>query len=177
MRDDVLAFEARRNLHKLIREHPGLHLRELERVSDMNLSTLRYHIDYLVKHRLVDVEQDKYYRRFFERRGPAGAERRILSALRQRALRRIVLHCLEAGDPVPYQDLRSLGVPASTLAVHLSELTRRGILERISYGRESAYRLADADQVRHLIFAYRSSFLDAIIDHLYEAIYQEADNE
>jgi predicted transcriptional regulator len=173
-REEALALEARRKVYALVRDEPGLHLRELERRLAMPLSTLRHHLRFLEEKGLVDAVEDRNQKRWFTRL-PVGREGRpLIAALRQKALRRVVLVLLERGGQATYRDLlATLGLPPSTLGVHLAELGRRGVVEREAHGRESRYRLADPSAVVRTLHTYRASFLDALVDHLLDAVYQE----
>ncbi|HEV8361666.1 MAG TPA: hypothetical protein VGR28_14550 [Candidatus Thermoplasmatota archaeon] len=174
MAEEALAFEARRRLMGLLERHPGVHLRELERLSALPLSTLRYHLEYLQRHGLVDAEQDRQFVRYFARRDLEPAERQTIAALRQAALRRVLMALLEAGGEASYGQLRaSLAMPASTLSLHLGELLRRGLVARTQAGRASRYTVVHGERVIRLLLTYRSSFLDAFVDHLLAALYPE----
>lgn len=178
VREEVLAYEARRRLHALVVEHPGVHLRELERLSGLPLSTLRYHMDYLERHLLVDAVEDRNVRRYFAREVRHPRDRAVMGALRQEALRNLILYLLAQGGEAPYRDLLAASrVGPSTLATHLAELTRRGLLARVPVGRESRYRLIHQEEVVRLLHTYRRSFLDALVDHLLDAVYQEGPPE
>lgn len=173
-REEVLHFEARRRLHQLVAKEPGLHLRELERRSGMPLGTLRHHLRYLEEHRLVDAVEDRNVVRWFASDLVEPADRRRLGALRQESLRRVLLYLLARGGQAPYRDLLAdLGAPASTLAVYLAELSRRGLVERISLGRESRYDVREPERVTRLLYLYRESFVDALVDHLLDAVYRD----
>lgn len=173
-REEVLEYEARRRLYDLVRSEPGLHLRELERRSGMPVSTLRHHLRYLERHGLVEPAEDRNTQRWFTRLLIEPVDRAMLAALRQEALRRVVLFLLSRGGAVPYQEIReAMQVPTSTLGVHLSELARRGVVRRVSVGRESRYEVLEPDRVIRLLHEYRSSFLDRLVDHLLAAVYQE----
>lgn len=173
-REDVLEYEARRRLYRLILDEPGLHMRELERRSGMPLSTLRHHLRFLDEHRLVDAVEDKNLTRYFATTLIERADRATLAALRQEALRRVVLHMLARGGQARYDELReALALPTSTLAVYLQQLTHAGILARRSLGRESRYDVVDPERVIRLLHTYRASFLDALVDHLLDVVYQD----
>lgn len=173
-REDVLEYETRRRLYHLIEDEPGLHMRELERRSGIPLSTLRHHLRYLHEHRLVDQVEDKNVTRYFAHVMPEEADRRTVSALRQEALRRVLLFVLSEGGVASYQSIQAhVGAPASTLAVYLAHLVDRGILERRTAGRESRYVVVDGERTIRLLHRYRASFLDALVDHLLDVVYQD----
>lgn len=173
-REDVLEYETRRRLYHLIEDEPGLHMRELERRSAIPLSTLRHHLRYLEEHRLIDLVEDKNVTRYFATVLPEAADRKTIAALRQEALRRVVLFVLAQGGAASYSDLQAhVGAPPSTLAVYLAQLVDRGLLERRSVGRGSRYVSRDPERTIRLLHRYRASFLDALVDHLLDVVYQD----
>ena len=173
-REEVLEYETRRRIYRLIEDEPGLHLRELERRSGVALSTLRHHLRYLRKHGLVEVVEDKNVRRYFATNLAEPLDRRALAVLRQESLRRVVLYVLARGGSADYQDImRKLQIPPSTLAVYLSQLTQKGVLARRSIGRESRYDALDSERTIRLLHRYRASFLDTLVDHLLDVVYQD----
>lgn len=173
-REEVLEYEVRRRLYDLVRREPGLHLRELERRSGLALGTLRHHLRYLQEHRLVDAVDDKNVVRYFASDDAEPADRRVVGALRQEALRRVVLFLLHEGGAADHKTLlAALGAPPSTIATYLAELTRRGVVDRRSLGRESRYEMREPERVIRLLHTYRASFLDALVDHLLDVVYQD----
>lgn len=173
-REEVLEYETRRRLYRLIEKEPGLHMRELERRSGIPLSTIRHHLRYLHEHRLIDVVEDKNVSRYFTSTLMEPADRRVLSTLRQEALRRVLLYVLAQGGSAAYHGLQTnLGIPPSTLAVYLAQLVDRGLLDRRSLGRESRYEAIDPQRTIHLLHTYRGSFLDELVDHLLDVVYQD----
>lgn len=173
-REEVLEYEARRRLFQLIDREPGLHLRELERRLAMPMSTLRHHVRYLEAHGLVENHEDRNVRRYFATALTDRADRRVIAALRQESLRRVLLYVLDRGGSATYQEiLVASGSPASTLAVYLSQLTRRGLLVKRSLGRESRYDAVDPERSIRLLHRYRTSFVDVLVDRLLDVVYQD----
>lgn len=173
-REEVLEYEARRRLFQLIEREPGLHLRELERRLAMPMSTLRHHVRYLEEHGLVMAHEDRNVRRYFATTLTDPADRRVMAALRQESLRRVLLYILSRGGNATYQEiLDAVGSPPSTLAVYLSQLVDRGLLVKRSLGRESRYDAVDPDRTMSLLLRYRASFLDALVDHLLDVVYRD----
>lgn len=173
-RDEILEYETRRRVYHLIEDEPGLHLREIERRSGIPLSTLRHHLRYLQEHRLVDASEDRNVTRFFATVLPEVADRRTLAALRQESLRRVVLFVLSQGGSATYQEIQShVEAPPSTLAVYLAQLVSKRLLERRSLGRTSRYEAIDPERTIRLLHRYRASFVDALVDHLLDVVYQD----
>jgi predicted transcriptional regulator len=173
-REEVLDYETRRRIYRLIEDEPGLHLRELERRSGIPLSTLRHHMRYLEEHHLVETFDDQNATRHFATTSVEPEDRRVLAALRQGSLRRVLLYILGRGGSANYQEiLLSIGAPSSTLAVYLAQLTRRGLLAKRSLGRESRYETLEPERTIRLLHRYRASFVDDLVDHLLDVVYQD----
>lgn len=162
-KDEILENEKRRNIYAVLEKNPGIHLRELQRIVDMPVATLEYHLDYMTRKRIVYAETEGHYRRYYTK--PLSAEdKKVLSALRQRKMREIVLIVL-TNQKVKYQSLAdSLKLPHSTLSFYLKYLVTKDILTREKIGYENLYRVKDEEQVAKVLIAYESSFSDRLVD-------------
>lgn len=165
--NEVLENENRRKIYQVIEANPGVHLRALERRLDIPLSTIDYHLNYLVRKGLISREPSqnpagqstRYYTRPFDRQ-----EKRILTALRQKRLREIVFLILQQQNSSFKTLMDQLNLPRSTLSFYLNYLVEHKILVRDRVGNEYRYTVKDADRVAKILIAYRSSFLDRLVD-------------
>ncbi|MGE5574655.1 MAG: winged helix-turn-helix transcriptional regulator, partial [Ignavibacteria bacterium] len=64
-KDEILENENRRKIYDIIEQNPGIHLRELQRVLDTPLTTLEYHISYLVRRKIIHSETDLHFKRYY----------------------------------------------------------------------------------------------------------------
>jgi len=162
-KDEILENENRRKIYDIIVENPGIHLRELQRVLDTPLTTLEYHLSYLVRRKIIYSESDLHFKRYYAK--PLEKEdKKVISALRQKRLREIVLLIL-ANEKAKYQFLSEyLNLPNSTLSFYLKYLVDNGILSKEKVGYETLYTVKDEDRVAKVLIAYRTSFLDKLID-------------
>lgn len=166
-KEAILENERRREIYNFIKENPGFHLRELQRRLKMPLASLEYHLGYMVRKNVIFGEKDGRFRRYYVKRLEE-EDKKILSALRQKRLREIVLIILSR-NAVKYQDfLRFLGIPSSTLSHYLRYLVDHDVLKRNKVGYENIYTIQDEDRVTKVLIAYQSSFIDKLID---KAIY------
>jgi len=92
-----MELETRKAVLDCIRRFPGIHLREIQRKLDMPMGSLEYHLIFLERHRLVSVERDGHYKRYYAARSGI-KDRTLLSLLRQETPRRIVIFLLENED-------------------------------------------------------------------------------
>jgi predicted transcriptional regulator len=162
-KDEILENERRRNIYVLIEASPGIHLRELQRILNMPLATLEYHLSYMSRKKIVFGETDGHYRRYYVK--PLEPEdKKILAALRQKKMREIVLVIL-ANKKANYQFLADyFKLPHSTLSFYLKSLVDHNILVRNKIGYENYYTAQDEDRVAKILTVYKSSFLDTLVD-------------
>lgn len=162
-KDEILANENRRKIYEAVEKSPGVHLRELQRLLNMPLTTLEYHLSYMARKKIVYSETDTHYKRYYAK--PLDDEdKKVLSALRQKRMREIVLLVLSNGK-AKYQFMADyLKVPHSTLSFYLKYLVDNGILVKDKVGYETIYTVKDEDKVAKVLVAYKASFLDKLID-------------
>ena len=162
-KDEILANENRRKVYSVIEANPGIHMRELQRVLDMPLTTLEYHLTYMARKKILFKESESHYKRYYVR--PLDSEdKRILSALRQKRMRDIVFLVL-ANKKVKYQFIADyLKLPHSTLSFYLKYLIENMVLTKDKIGYENIYSVRDEDRVAKVLIAYKSSFIDKVVD-------------
>ncbi len=163
LKDEILENENRSKIYSVIETTPGIHLRELQRVLDMPLTTLDYHLDYMTRKRIIFSETKGNIKRFYAKLLDA-EDKKVLAALRQRRMRQIVLTVL-ANKKTKFKFLAEhLGLPSSTLSYYLTYLVDRNILVKEKVGYESLYTVRDEDRIAKVLTAYKSSFLDKLVD-------------
>ncbi|AEA46190.1 winged helix-turn-helix transcriptional regulator [Archaeoglobus veneficus] len=163
-------LETRRRIYELIRTSPGIHFREIERRLKIAVGNLQYHLHYLEKKNLVRSEQDGEYIRYFPKDCRLDeADRKILSFLRRRTSRRILIHLLSNPGANNKDISRSVNLSPSTVSWHLNKLVEVGIVERKKEGRESYFKVKDPERVVRLIITYKESFLDRLVEGFVEA--------
>jgi predicted transcriptional regulator len=162
-KDEILENDRRRKIYALIEANPGVHMRELQRMTDMPLATLEYHLGYMTRKKIVFAEADAHLRRYYTK--PLDpVDKKVLAVLRQDRMREIVLIIL-ANNKAKYQYLSDcLKLPHSTLSLYLKQLVDNNILAREKIGYEMVYTIRDEDRVAKVLTAYKSGFLDKIVD-------------
>src|SRR3989304_8155940 len=89
-KDEVLENEKRGKIYGTIETSPGIHLRELQRVLNIPLTTLEYHLGYMTRKKIIFAETEGHYKRYYTK--PLDPEdKKVLAALRQKRMRQIVL--------------------------------------------------------------------------------------
>ncbi len=158
----------RRKIYEEILLNPGLHFRELQARLNMPTGVLEYNLGVLERDGIIVSKMDGRYRRLFPNTAMTRDERRIMSLLRSKIGRRIVIFLIENGKTKHGDLAKNLNISPSTLSYHLSKLVKGGIIEREISGRESFYFVIDENLVARVIIKYRRSFLDILVDNFAE---------
>lgn len=157
---DVPATGPRAAILRCVRDVPGIHLRQIERETQLALGQVLYHLDRLERMGALVGVRDAGFRRYFAAHHVARHDKPFVGALRQEVARRIQLALLTLGART-HGALRSyLGVAASTLSFHLQRLVGAGVVVRERAGNANVYSLADAEATRRALVLYRESFRD-----------------
>ena len=166
-KEEILQNERRRKIYAHIEANPGIHLRELQRALDIPLTTLEYHVSYMIRKKIIFGETDTHHKRYYTK--PLDPEdKKILAVLRQKRMREIVLIILASGK-AKYQLLTDrLGLSHSTLSSYLKYLIQNNILGMEKIGYENLYTVRDEDRVAKVLIAYEPSFLDKLVDKALE---------
>lgn len=162
-----LGFNSKRLLH-LVRERPGIHLREAQRRTGLGLGDTVYQLQKLTSLGLVDSDRIGKYKRYYP--ADIGAfDRKLCSALQVRSRRRILLFLL-ANQKSNLSELASgLRLSKSTINWHLRTLQSDGIVTTGALSEEissapSGYRLTDPKTVTRVISRFRLSTIDKLTD-------------
>ncbi len=163
-KDEILENERRRRIYAAIEGSPGIHLRELQRILNMPLTSLEYHLSYMARKKVLFAETEGHRKRYYTK--PLDSEdKKLLAALRQKRMREIVLIILANGK-AKYQLLADqLKLSHSTLSSYLKYLVSNNILAKDKIGYENLYTIRDEDRVAKVLIAYKPGFLDRLVDN------------
>ncbi|OGS45199.1 MAG: hypothetical protein A3K76_07055 [Euryarchaeota archaeon RBG_13_57_23] len=151
-------------MYDTVVSHPGIHLRELERITSLPLGVVRYHLDRLQREGLIFSEEDRYFKRFFPKGRIPNVPTDTFAALRQESLRKIVLYLLSNPGSTHASMMSAMDMPASTLSTYLSILLSKDVVKRERRGKENLYSVVDEEGVVKVLMVYRPSFLDKLVD-------------
>ena len=167
-KSDILQLDTRRRIYELILSSPGFHFREIKRKLDLKIGVLEYQLDILEKQELIVKKKDGYYTRYFVRDKMSPREKEIISLLRLKIPRHIVLFLYFNTDSCNKDMLDEMNLPSSTLSYYLRKLVRSDILTDHVSGRNTFYSIKNRTQVMKILTAYKSSFFDEMTDRLTE---------
>lgn len=147
-----------------VSKHPGVHLRSIERRTELPLGQVLYHLDRLERMGLIMSQRDAGFRRYYLCSEIGRAEKKYLAALRHRVPRQVLLRLLD-DEGLAHKDLQArVGVAGSTLSFHLQRLVGSNVLVRDRAGTTNRYRVAEPDLARRVLVYYRESFQDEDVD-------------
>ncbi len=167
-KEKILELENRRKIYEIVRQFSGCHFREIERKSRISHGTLKYHLNFLIKHQLIIGEKENNHLRYFPKNfQPENIK--LLSLLRQKSIRKIILFLVINENSSHNSITRFVILSPSTISWHLNKLVKAGILISEKSGRKAKYKLvADKDEIIKLLVAYKESFLDSLVDRVVE---------
>lgn len=162
-------LETRKKIFDVIRRSPGIHLRELERSADIVLGNLQYHLHYLEKNRIITSLREGHHVRYFVQDKALDADdMNILSFLRTKACRHILIKLLEVPDMNNKELSSVIRLSPSTVSWHMNKLIAANIVSKKKNGRISKYEIVDPPRTVQLLISYKGSFLDRLVDNFIE---------
>ncbi len=160
-----LQLETRKRIYDCIVASPGLHFREIQRRVGIATGSIDYHLHYLHRHALIRTEKvGKYVRYYPFTKNFSDEEKKFLSLLRQKNVRRILIYTIEKRTANPADIAAVLGFSPSTLSWYLKKLEETGIIVHTKRGRFRNYKVVDKDTIVKYLILHKSSFLDEMVD-------------
>ncbi len=164
MASKVLELEIRRDIYDLVRRTPGLHMRELQRQSDLSIALTEYHLRQLEDAELIVSIMEEGYKRYYPTTGADGGklalggdERRMVGLFRQAIPLQVTLLLLNRDSATNSEIADELGISRSRLSFHLNKMMRQGILRKLTRSEGRGYALVDHNKTLKLLIAYRPS--------------------
>lgn len=165
-KEAVLELESRREVYDLVSRSPGLHFREIQRRLDMAYGKLQYHLEYLVKSKLIEQVKSGNYTRYYVSSFKSSMERDLLSLLRQKPVRNILIFLLGSPCSKNKDICAGLNLSPATVSNHMRKLTRAGVIFHDE--KEKCYRIHDPELVSKTLVKYKSSFIDELVERFVE---------
>jgi len=165
-RDKVLELDSRKKIYFLVKKHAGCHFRDIERKSGLAGSSLKYHLNYLVKHDLINESRDGNVLRYFPKEFDV-VNKVLMGLLRQESIRKILIFILNNKNCNQEEIVRAVKLSGSTVSWYLKKLVRVGVVKKVKIERGLRYSLGVDDRViLGLLFNYRESFLDSLVNNV-----------
>jgi len=164
-----LDLDVRRRIYNCIVESPGLHFREIQRRTALATGSIDYHLHFLHKNGLIRIERDKNYARYYPlTKNWSEEEKQILHLLRNEKMRHIIIFLISKKKSTPLKISEATAISLSTLSWYLKQLQEKGIVNQTKKGRFRIYRINEPKKLVEYLIAYKTSFLDVVVDRFIE---------
>jgi DNA-binding transcriptional ArsR family regulator len=176
----ILKIKNREKIFNFIDKYPGVHLRMIFSKLDMSDGTIRYHINYLIRKKLIFNYKKDGYTRYYVNKTDNIKNKSIISFLRNKNTRAIIVtfYLLNCASLTTIS--KELDKDKKDISNHLKRLIEDGIIEQApieesyvlpSYknGKKMKYNLSNAEKMYRLKEPYelydllvllRDNFLD-----------------
>ncbi|MEN9626218.1 MAG: hypothetical protein RL557_546 [archaeon] len=159
----ILELATRKKIYELVKKYEGSHFRELERISRLPASSLKYHLDYLTRHDLITEEKNRNTLCYFSHE--LDVDKELLMLLRQKSIRNLLLFLMIREQCSFEEMVRFLQLSPSTVSWHAKRLKLKKMLTVGKEGRQTYYKLAiDKQHIMNLLIIYQESFFDSLVD-------------
>lgn len=166
----TLELDARRRIYECIKKSPGLHLREIQRRTQLATGSVDYHIHFLHKNGLIRSEKAGGFVRYYPYdRSYEEGEKELLNLLRQEKIRHILIYLLEKRKANASSIAAELQISPSNLSFYLRTLQEKNIITQKKKGRFRFYSVTDKKKIVECLVTYKSSFLDKFVDRFISA--------
>ena len=164
----MLELHARRKIYETVQKSAGCHFREIERRSGLSAGSVRYHLGYLSKHGLLKEEKQQGNIRYFPR-SFVSEHTKLLSILRQKSMRDILLFIL-MHDPCSHEQIaRAVSLAPSTVSWHVKKMSEHRIIRERKEGRKTMCTLSvKKEDIMNLLITYKESFVDTLVNNIVE---------
>ncbi len=177
-KETYLNLEKRRLLYQHILKNPGVHLRKIFRNSKMSEGTIKYHLKYLKKRRLIVEKKIDGYKRYYVKDKVGEEHKKLWSIFRQKTTREILLFFLIYMASSRIKLSKELEKNPKVIEYHLKKLLENDLIEvaRVENGivylnndnprfkefkaatNEIVYILKNQQKVEDFIITYKKSF-------------------
>ena len=127
--NNILNQKSRIEIYNLVLKYPGLHLRKIIKELFLSEGTVRYHLDYLEKRELISTEYENGYRRYYVKNQIRDQDKEIMTILRSKTPRYIILVLLFDKVTSRAKLSKDLDVSPKVIEYHLKKLLKAGLIK------------------------------------------------
>jgi len=167
--DEKLQDSIQSKLLKHIDEYPGIRYRELLRLTDLVNGVLTYHLSLLERSTQIRVNRSKAKTTRYYPINITPEESEVIGYIRNERVRRIILFILEHNICTFNEIVDYTNKAPSTISWHLKKLKDAGIIS-VQYGQYQLYRVTNREVVAEILYKYRQSFVEQVVDNYTEII-------
>lgn len=170
MEEDLLALKSRRTIYSHISGNPGAYLREMETALGLSVGDLQYHLGQLEKAKIIHSHDDGRRKGYFVASEVQYFDREMISTIRMRTPRRIIIFLLMHPDATFHEILGEFNFTKGALSFHMKRLGKSGIVLKGKKERENTYTVSEPERVKNLLVTYRASIADEVLDNVVDLL-------
>lgn len=157
---------AREKLLRIISENPGIHFREIQRISGMAVGQTEYHLYQLERSDKVVIREDGKNRRYFLTDQGSQNEKKIVLCLRNE-YSAAVIHDLVKRNEVPLRQWeKGRKSKRENVMKAIKGMENDGIIARKIKEEETFFYLIDRESIMKVLKKYRKSFIQTLEENL-----------
>lgn len=164
MDHELLTLSRRKMIFRHISKYPGTYLREMEKTLSLSLGDLQYHLQQLEKAELISSHTEGRRKRYFVKNEVNYFDREILSIVKMRTQRRIIIFLLLHPESSFKEILSEFRFTQGALSFHLKKLVNANIVIPAKREKETIYKIKDEDRISQLLITYQSGILDDVLN-------------
>lgn len=164
MDHEILNLSRRKMIFNQISKYPGTYIREMEKALSLSLGDLQYHLQQLEKADLISSHDDGRRKRYFVKNEVNYFDREILSYIKMRTPRRIIIFLMIHPESSFKEILAEFHFTKGALSFHLKKLIKANIIINLKREKEMIYRIKDENRISQILIAYQSGILDEALN-------------
>ena len=130
----LLNQSTRIEIYNFVKNNPGTHFRGICDNLGLPIGVVQYHLGLLTRAGLLLVHRDRQYKRYFETQRFGETEMKMISLLRHKTVRRILV-VLSERDSIFHKDLAfKLDISSQALTWQMNRLRKTGLVDAVKDG-------------------------------------------
>jgi predicted transcriptional regulator len=163
MDHELLTLSRRKMIFQQISKYPGTYLREMEKTLSLSLGDLQYHLQQLEKANLISSHDDGRRKRYFIKAEVKYFDREIISFVKIRTSRNIIIFLLLHPDSSFKEVLAQFHFTKGALSFHLKKMLHADIITKSKREKETIYRIKDENAISSVLITYQSGIVDETV--------------
>ncbi len=164
MDHELLNLSRRKMIFHQISKNPGTYIREMEKTLTLTLGDLQYHLQQLEKAELISSHDDGRRKRYYVKTEVNIFDREILSFVKMRTPRRIIIFLLLHPESSFKELLAEFHFTKGALSFHLKKLVHANLVIPTKREKETIYKIKDEEKISQILITYQSGILDETLN-------------
>jgi len=134
-RNNLLDNDARNRVYTVIRQKPGIHLSEIERMTELTNKNVTYHVNKLLTYHMIAVEDSAKGKGYFQNSSTWSPKERLLALHSKNSNERTIVGLISKNPGISRKEIEELmGISGPSVSWHISKLESDHIIKKIKRG-------------------------------------------